>query len=185
MNHRSRASFLGLPLLHVATGAIVDGRYQRGVAVAWIAVGDIALGGLLALGGIACGGVSLGGVSVGVLSFGGLALGLCALGGLALGWIAVGGGAIAWYAAIGGFALAHDYAAGGVAHAQKLLAHVPGSVPFSSIPQPPFRVLDALLLLAIVPAAVAIVRAIRRRREPDVLPRDTSVRRQNAGVRRP
>src|SRR5262245_60795418 len=57
MEYRSSASLLGLPLVHIATGAVVDGRYRRGVATAWFAVGDIAIGMLFACGGVALGGV--------------------------------------------------------------------------------------------------------------------------------
>ena len=108
MEYRSSASFLGLPLVHVATGGSIDGRYKRGVATAWVAFGDIAIGVLFACGGVALGGISLGGAALGLLPVGGLALGLLAVGGLALGLVAVGGAAFAWHAAIGGLAVAHD-----------------------------------------------------------------------------
>ena len=101
MEYRSSASFLGLPLVHVATGQSIDGRYRRGVATAWFAVGDIAIGVFFACGGVAVGGISLGGAALGLLPIGGFALGLFAVGGLGLGVVAVGGAAFAWYAAIG------------------------------------------------------------------------------------
>jgi hypothetical protein len=40
-------------LIHVATGQLEAGRYRRGVARGWIAIGDVAIGGLLAVGGAA------------------------------------------------------------------------------------------------------------------------------------
>src|SRR2546422_7125966 len=109
MEYRSSASLLGLPLVHIATGALIDGRYQRGIATAWFAVGDIAIGVCFACGGVSLGGISLGGVALGLLPIGGFALGLLAVGGLGLGVVAVGGAAFAWYAAIGGLAGAHDH----------------------------------------------------------------------------
>jgi len=124
MDYRSRARLFGLPLIHVATGQAVDGRYRRGVAGGWIAIGDIAFGLLLAFGGIAIGGVSLGGLSVGLLGLGGAAVGLLALGALAIGWLAAGGGAIAWDTAAGGLAVAKHQVIGGAAIADKI--RVPG-----------------------------------------------------------
>lgn len=129
--YRSR-SLLGVPLLHVVSGKVVDGKVV--VAKGWIAIGDQAHGILFAAGGIAvgaisCGGVSfglisLGGISFGALSLGGLAIGIDALGGGAIGYIAAGGGAFAWHAAYGGLAIAHDFALGG----QAMAAHANDAV---------------------------------------------------------
>ena len=123
--YRSRASFLGLPLVHIRIGdrfAILKAPVK-----AWIAVGERAVGGLFAFGAIAIAPVSVGGITIGLLPFGGLALGVLALGGFALGiwvfgglvvgWQALGGCAIGWHAADGGIALARDFASGGIAHA--------------------------------------------------------------------
>jgi len=166
MEYRSSASLLGLPLVHIATGVVVDGRYRRGVATAWFAVGDIAIGMLFACGGVALGGVSLGGAALGLLPIGGVALGLLAIGGLGLGIVAAGGVAVAWYAAIGGLAVAHDYAIGGVALAQSVIIPSPSdSLPLSSIPHAPFRWSDALLLIAIVGALLVVARSIQARRK--------------------
>jgi hypothetical protein len=120
--YRSKAQFLGLPLVHICIGR----RYAPPVK-AWIAVGEMACGGLFAFGGMAIAPVSIGGCAVGLLSFGGLSIGALALGGLALGvwsfggmvlgWQAFGGCALAWDAAFGGVSLAHDFALGGIAHA--------------------------------------------------------------------
>lgn len=118
MEYRTRATFLGLPLIHVATGSLVDGRYRRGVARGWIAVGDLSCGVLVSLGGVAVGGVAVGGVSLGVVSIAGLALGVCAIGGGAIGIVACGGGALGLVAALGGLAVARDYALGGMAIAE-------------------------------------------------------------------
>ena len=123
--YRSRASFLGLPLVHIRIGdrfAILKAPVK-----AWIAVGERAVGGLFAFGAIAIAPVSIGGITIGLLPFGGLALGVLALGGFALGiwcfgglvigWQTLGGFAIGWHAADGGIALARDFASGGIAHA--------------------------------------------------------------------
>ncbi len=123
MEYRSRTEFFGLPLVHVSTGAVRDGRYTRGIARGWIALGDIAFGVILSAGGLSLGGISVGGVTLGLLSLGGLSLGGIAVGGLAVGIMAVGGvavgvvacggAALAWKAAYGGFAVAGEAAVGG------------------------------------------------------------------------
>ena len=118
MEYRSKASLLGLPLVHVATGAIRNGRPVRGIARGWIAVGDVSFGVLLSIGGLAFGGFAFGGMAVGVLCLGGLAVGALAMGGGAVGYLAAGGGAIAIRAALGGLAIARDYALGGSAVAR-------------------------------------------------------------------
>jgi hypothetical protein len=112
VEYKSRASILGLPLVHIAMG--IDPRTGRKrIAKGVIAIGDVAVG-VLAMGGVAAGGVAFGGVAVGVLSIGGAALGvLAAIGGLAVGGFAFGGlaaGAIA----LGGLAVGY-YAFGGAA----------------------------------------------------------------------
>ena len=117
MQYRSRASVLGLPLIHVSTAEMVDGRVRRGVARGWIAIGDIAFG-VISIGAIAFGGLSLGGLGVGVISLGGASLGGYAIGGLAIGFLAMGGLAIGWECALGGAAFAKDYAIGGYAVAE-------------------------------------------------------------------
>jgi hypothetical protein len=165
MEYRSRATLLGLPLVHVALSSVVDGQFRRGVATGWIAIGDVAFGILLAVGGVAVGGVSLGGVAVGVLPIGGLALGVLALGGLAFGIVAVGGAAVAWHAAIGGLAVASHYAAGGVAIAPEVIAQTAARVPsFASIPHAPFRWTDAVWLALIVWALLRVASAVQARR---------------------
>ena len=165
MEYRSRAEFLGLPLVDVAVGAPVAGQYRRGVATGWVAVGDIACGVLLAVGGIAIGGVSLGGVSVGALALGGLALGVAGLGGLALGVVAMGGAAVAWYLAIGGLAVARFYAIGGAAVAEHVIGRRwSGFDSMPEIPHPPFRWPDGLVLVAIVVTLLLVVRVIRSAR---------------------
>lgn len=166
MEYRSKLSFLGLPLIHVSTGSIAEWSYRRGAAIGWVAVGDFAIGVFIACGGVAIGGVSLGGASLGLLSVGGLALGLIAIGGLAVGLLALGGAAFAWYVAIGGLAVANDYASGGVAFAQHVTS--PLSPEFQSRyprAQAPFRIRDALWLLAIVVGLLVLARRIQRRRE--------------------
>ena len=125
MNYKTKQTILGLPLIHITTGALVDGRYKRGIAKGWIAIGDISFGVILSLGGAAFGGIAIGGIGIGLLAFGGLAIGGFALGGGAIGIIACGGGAIGLYSAYGGLAIAYEYAQGGLAianHANDQLA---------------------------------------------------------------
>ena len=166
MEYRSSTRFLGLPLVHIATGTVTDGRYRRGVATAWFAIGDIAIGVLFACGGVAFGGISLGGAAVGLLPIGGVALGLLAVGGLGLGLVAVGGAAFAWYAAVGGLAVAHDYAIGGVAVAQNVITP-PSSkaLPLSSIPHAPFQWSDALWLIVIAGVLLVVALSVQARRQ--------------------
>ena len=166
MEYRSKASILGLPLVHIATGAVVDGRYRRGIAMGWLAAGDVAFGVLFACGGVAIGGITLGGGALGLISIGGVALGLCAVGGLSVGVVALGGAAIAWYAAVGGLAVAHDYAIGGLALARNVIhpqASGPTSLP--PIPHPPFRWSDALVLIGLIAALVVAFLSLRARRK--------------------
>ena len=166
MEYRSKASILGLPLLHIATGALVDGHSNRGIARGWIAIGNLALGVLFACGGIAIGGITLGGGALGLISIGGVALGLCAAGGLSVGVLAFGGAAFAWYAAVGGLAVARDYAVGGLALARNVIhpeASEPTSVP--PIPHSPFRWPDALVLIGLIAALVVAFLSLRARRK--------------------
>lgn len=126
-NYRSKATFLGLPLIDLKLGTEPGERVKP--AVGWIAIGDRAYGILFAAGGLAIGAISLGGAAVGILSFGGAAFGLwIALGGAAIGGYAIGGAAagiiasgglaIAWLGAEGGMAFARTFALGGQALAQ-------------------------------------------------------------------
>lgn len=121
--YRSRATLLGLPLVHCRGGKAPGGKLQP--AVGWIAVGEVAYGILFANGGVAVGAISVGGAAIGIISFGGFGLGLLTFGGLAFGGVALGGGAIGmiasggialgWHAALGGVAAAHEFALGGAA----------------------------------------------------------------------
>jgi len=125
MNYRTNFTLFGLPLVHVATGKVEKGRFMRGIAKGWIAVGDISFGAILSVGCFAFGGIAVGGFAVGLLSFAGLAIGFFAFGGGAIGMLAAGGGAVAWHAAFGGFAMANEYALGGQAianHANDMIA---------------------------------------------------------------
>lgn len=115
MNYKSSASFLGLPLVHIAIGPSENKSAVRGIAKGWIAIGDIAFGVLFAMGGVALGGFCVGGLSAGILAIAGLSIGIWSIGGLALGVFAIGGGAIALWAAQGGLAVANEYALGGMA----------------------------------------------------------------------
>ncbi len=120
--YRSKFTLLGLPFIHLRMGDRLAEPLK-----AWIAAGDCAFGVLFAFGGLAIAPVSIGGCAIGLFSFGGLAMGVLVLGGtgiggwafggLVIGWQAFGGCAIALNAAWGGYAIAHDFALGGIAHA--------------------------------------------------------------------
>lgn len=100
--YKSKSTFLGLPLVHVATGWDSVSQRRR-IAKGIVAVGDIAVG-VFALGGLAIGGIAIGGASLGVVALGGAAVALLfATGGLAIGGVAIGGMAIGYYA-LGGAA---------------------------------------------------------------------------------
>ncbi len=126
--YKSERAFLGLPLVHVASGRILDGKPVRKVAKGWIALGDIAISpfiaagsfevGPIVFGAFTCGFISIGGIALGGLAFAGVAgvaVGALAVGGVAVGWWALGGAAIGWQAALGGAAVAREYALGGAA----------------------------------------------------------------------
>jgi hypothetical protein len=118
MNYKTKITLIGIPIVHIATSKKDQGRYKRGIAKGWIAIGDISFGIILSIGGVAFGSVAIGGLAVGILSLAGLAFGILAFGGGAIGILATGGGAVAWHAATGGFAMAKEYALGGraIAH---------------------------------------------------------------------
>ena len=123
---RSRATWLGLPLLHIRLGDRFD--VMRGPVKAWIAIGSShAVGVIFASGGIAVAPIAFGGIGIGILPFSAIALGVFPLGaialggwangGLAFGWQIFCGVGAAWNAAEGGIAFARDFAVGGIAHA--------------------------------------------------------------------
>lgn len=119
--YKSRAMFLGVPLVHVRFGMQEQG--QKPV-FGWVAIGDRAVGLLFAWGGLAVGFCAVGAVSVGVLSFGGIGLGILAAGAICYGWWAMGAvsvgmhalaslSATAWETAQGGFFALSNYVATG------------------------------------------------------------------------
>ncbi len=121
----SKIKFLGLPLVNIRIGDRFD--VLRKPVTGWIVCGNYAVGGLFAFGGVAIAPFGIGGLVLGLLPFGGivagifplggLSLGVWAFGGVAIGWQAIGGFALAWHAAVGNFALARDFAVGGIVHA--------------------------------------------------------------------
>ena len=163
MEYPTNTRFLGLPLIHMTTGRVVNGSYRRGIAKAWVAIGDVAFG-VVSVGGIAVGAVGVGGLGVGLVSVGGAAIGLASVGGVAVGALAVGGAALAWSSAMGGLAVARDMASGGVAIATH--TNDPAAVQYFST-HPFFRVaswgLEHSSVLVLLPAVVAILAGIRAR----------------------
>jgi RNA polymerase sigma factor (sigma-70 family) len=176
--YRSRATFLGLPLVHWRSwGRVWKPGEKVPPAIGWIACGERAYGILYASGGLAVGGIITGGLGIGLISFGGASIGLLALGGFALGAVALGGGAIGiiasggmalgWHAALGGMVASHDLACGGAA----LGKHVNDSVAREFfLNHPWFNMMNPLTqscfwLLCFGPIFVQIIFWIRRRRK--------------------
>jgi RNA polymerase sigma factor (sigma-70 family) len=110
--YRSRATLLGVPLLHIAWTRRIG--QHKPPARGWIAGGNQAYGLFMAFGTVAVAPVSFGAVSVGLLSWGCCAFGLYAMGGLALGFWAVGAIALGWNA-LGALVLGGHIAQGGMA----------------------------------------------------------------------
>jgi len=128
---KSRASFLGLPLIHVYSGRRYPGQKWR-VAKGWIACGEAAYGGLCA-GAVSAGVISFGGCSFGLLSsMGGISAalilsagafsfgGLLSFGGISLSAMLAIGGIARGYAAVGGYARG-TYAMGGNADGEYVI----------------------------------------------------------------
>lgn len=119
--YKSRATFLGVPLVHVRFGMQELG--QKPV-FGWIAIGDKAVGILFAWGGLSVGFCAVGALSFGIFSFGAIALGLLSAGAICIGWWAMGAisfgvhalasmSATAWETAQGGFFVLSSYVATG------------------------------------------------------------------------
>jgi tRNA A-37 threonylcarbamoyl transferase component Bud32 len=105
--YKSRARFMGMPLVHVVGGRdAITGRKR--IAKGWIAVGD-----LMAVGGIAVGGVT----GIGLIGIGGVCgVGLLGLGGACgFGAVGVGGNAGGFLASLGGTSASNGVAVGGLA----------------------------------------------------------------------
>jgi RNA polymerase sigma factor (sigma-70 family) len=96
--YRSRATLLGLPLVHLR---FTTPDADKGPAVGWIAGGDRAIGVLFAFGGWAVGLVSVGGVALGALTLGAVNIGLLSLGAICFGGVAVGSVSVGWHASGG------------------------------------------------------------------------------------
>jgi len=170
--YRSRAAFLGVPLVHLRFSSPDDG---DGPVFGWIAGGDRAYGLLLAWGAcavapISVGAVSVGIISVGAMSFGVIGLGTVGVGVLAVGCVTMGMRAYAWLFALGwttaqsnGFALARVAAEGSVAiaqHANDPIAHQFLANPRAE--QDNMVVLIVMVVCTLVPIAY-YARAVRRR----------------------
>lgn len=107
--YKSKATFMGLPLVHIANGFDPETGRMR-VAKGIIAIGNMAFG-LIAMGGVAVGGLTFAGVGLGLLTMAGVAFGIITVGGVSMGY----------YLAIGGLALSLHYAIGGMAVAPMVI----------------------------------------------------------------
>ena len=102
--YRSRRTWRGIPLVHVARGwRGPDGRYHTGHARGIVAVGGVAVG-VIAVGGVAVGVISAGGVALGVFALGAVAVAVAGVGAVSIGVLAVGAVAIG-VVAVGAVAL--------------------------------------------------------------------------------
>jgi len=169
MNYKTKYKILGLPLIHITSGKLVDGHYRRGIAKGWIAIGDVSFGIIISIGAVAFGGIAIGGLAIGLLSLAGLALGVFSLGGGAIGIFACGGAAIAWQAALGGLAVAHGYAEGGLTIASYANDETAKSylenIRFFSVARFISENSRWFLLLAAIPVVQSLIRRIKYRRE--------------------
>ena len=173
---RTRASLLGLPLIHIRLGATWA---SQGHAVkAWIAIADdLAIGGLFAFGGtaiapicfggFALGGLVFGGFGAGIVCYAGFGIGAWVVGGMVSGMMAVGGCVFGWKAALGGIAIAQQFALGGVAlaaHANDAAANsfIKGNFFFQNAFLLVTRWLWPTLLLSLLPVLV-IWRATKKK----------------------
>ena len=180
---RSRATLLGLPLLHIRLGDRFD--VVRGPVKAWIAIGSShAVGVIFASGGLAIAPISFGGIAIGLVSFGAIAmgifplgaisLGVWAYGGLALGWDVFCGSGIAWNAATGGVVASHGFASGGVALASEantsMVTQVFGQNLFFRVAQVISNHGLVVTLLWVIPMGLQarVVGMARRRREREM-----------------
>src|SRR5688572_227478 len=117
--YKSKTTWFGLPLLHVASGldpATGKARVAKGI----IAIGGKAVG-VFAMGGVAIGVVTFGGLGIGILAIAGFSLGVLAFGGFAIGLFAAYGGFAMAPVAMGGFAIGY-YALGGAALGQHVMS---------------------------------------------------------------
>jgi predicted Ser/Thr protein kinase len=108
--YKSKATWFGLPLVHIASG-VDPATGKRRNAKGIIAMGDRAQG-VVAMGGFATGVLAFGGFTIGIVPCGGFALGLFSTGGFALGLLASYGGIAIAPIAMGGLVLGY-YAFGG------------------------------------------------------------------------
>jgi hypothetical protein len=169
--YRSKATLLGWPLVHIATG-IDPATMKKRVAKGWIALGDVAIGGF-AMGGLSIGVFAIGGCAVGLFSFGGLSLGLLvAFGGMAIGALAMGGGALGIVAIGGGAVGIYAYGGGALGvHAMGGNIRDPAAVQFFQTWGPAvFRWFVAVsiispFLMVFVAAGICAAIWMRQRRE--------------------
>jgi len=109
--YKSKTTWFGLPLVHIASG-VDPATGKRRTAKGIIAMGDRAKG-IIAMGGIATGVFAFGGLAFGVIPCGGCAVGLLSIGGFALGLVGAYGGAAIAPVALGGLTIGYYVLGGG------------------------------------------------------------------------
>lgn len=157
--YRSRATLLGVPLVHFRFSSAEEG--DRPV-FGWISGGDRAFGLLFAWGGwavapISCGICAVGLLSVGTMGVGVIGLGTLAVGGVALGCVAVGWDTYAWLSALGwstaqsgGFGIARLAARAPIAYARHANDEMAGQI----LANPQAEATQTMLLVTIVVIAL-------------------------------
>jgi predicted Ser/Thr protein kinase len=154
--YRSKTTWFGLPLVHVASG-VDPSTGKRRIARGIIALGDRAKG-VIALGGFATGVIAFGGLAVGVIPVGGFSFGLFGIGGFALGLIGAYGGLVIAPIAMGGLAIGY-YALGGGAwgvHVVSGKIQDPAAKEFFKHLRGP-AVFYTTMLLILLPAALSMI----------------------------
>ncbi|MEM9159291.1 MAG: sigma-70 family RNA polymerase sigma factor [Verrucomicrobiota bacterium] len=170
--YRSRATLLGIPLVHVKFAASEEGEKP---AVGWIAGGEKAYGilfawGLYAVGTVSVGVVSVGVITVGAVGIGGIGLGTLGIGFLAMGATAIGYKAYASMASTGwesafsyGFSLGVEGAVGPIAYAEQINNEAAGELAnIATVGDVYAYVLAAMALMVIAPV-VFYSKEVRRR----------------------
>ena len=153
--YKSKTTWFGLPLVHIASG-VDPATGKRRVARGILAMGDKAKG-VIAMGGIATGFLAFGGMAFGVIPIGGFSFGLFACGGFALGLIFGYGGMAVAPIAMGGLAIGY-YALGGGGWGVHMVSgrtQDPAAKEFFKHLRGP-AIFYAMMFLVLVPTAISV-----------------------------
>ncbi len=170
--YRSRAAFLGFPLVHVKLAMAEEGQKP---AVGWIAAGDRAYGLLFAWGGITVAPISVGIVSFGLVTAGAVGIGLVGMGMIGAGVLGMGAvglgykayastSALGWESAFSqGFSIAKEAAIGPIAYANEVNNAVASSIANLSTADQTYTFILGILAAVVIIPVVWYARAVRKR----------------------